>query len=183
MKNARRAIGRAAICATSAFLGLCLNTTTAGGAVRAPPDPRVAAATFVEACWHGLLDVDRFERAIRGSPLGFQLISHIGSTSRYGGPMSVTITPDLRCEGELRFYHEADVGRLFDAIAEQAGLPAPTAETIDIAPIMHAYRWPAQDVGGGRLVLAAGVIPPSGGIRLEPEGFRITLSASFLPDP
>ncbi len=163
----------------AALLGLCL-ANSAVAAVRPPPDPRAAAAAFVEACWQGLRDPARFRRAIRRSPLGFRLMDVSGGTSRYSGPMAIHMTPGRSCVAHLRFFEEADIGRFFEAISRGTGLGAPSAETNPVAPLLRVYRWPEQRASGRRLVLQATVTPPDGHTRPEPQGLRVALSASFL---
>jgi hypothetical protein len=165
--------------AALALLAFCL-AGTAVAAVRPPPDPRVAAGAFVEACWHGLRDPARFRRAIRRSPLGFRLMDVSGSTSRYSGPMAIHMTPGRSCVAYLRFFEEADIGRFFEAISRGTGFGAPSAETNPVAPLLRVYRWPEQRAGGRRLVLQATVTPPDGHTRPEPQGLRVALSASFV---
>jgi hypothetical protein len=178
----RLAVRRLGRCALSgaALLGLTLGTSVGYAAVLPPPDPRVAAATFVAACWHGLRDPARFRRAIRRSPLGFQLMDVSGSTSRYSGPMAIHMTPGRSCVAHLRFFEEADIGRFFEAISRGTGLGAPSAETNPVAPLLRVHRWPEQPASGRRLVLQATVTPPDGHTRPEPQGLRVALSASFV---
>lgn len=176
---AARRLGRWAL-SGAALLGLTLGTSEANAAVRPPPDPRVAAATFVAACRNGLRDRGAFERAIRRSPLGFQLLDVSGRTRRYSGPMALHLTPGERCTAHLRFFQEADIGRFVEEVSRLTGLAVSVRELPGAAPAIRDYSWPDRAVNGGRVAMRGTVTPPDGLLRPEPQGLRLSFSTSFV---
>ena len=176
---AARRLGRCALSGV-ALLGLTLATSDANAAVRPPPDPRVAAATFVEACRNGLRDQGAFERAIRRSPLGFQLLDISGTTQRYSGPMALHLTPGERCTAHLRFFEQADVERFVEEVSRLTGLAVSVREVAEPGPNIRDYSWPDRAVSGGRVAMRGTVTPPDGRVRPEPQGLRLSFSTSFV---
>jgi len=176
---AARRLGRCAL-SGAALLGLTLTTSDGNAAVRPPPDPRVAAATFVAACRDGLRDRDAFARAIGRSPLGFRLFDVSGTTRRYSGPMAIHLTPGERCTAHLRFFEQADIERFVEEVSQLTGLTVSVRELTGTAPAIRDYSWPDRAVSGGRVAMRGTVTAPDGVQRPEPQGFRLSFSASFV---
>lgn len=181
---AARRLGRWAL-SGAALLVLSLGTSDANAAVRSPPDPRVAAEVFVEACREGLRDANRFDGVVRSPELGFALIELAGTTSRYSGrrdvPMAIEMTPGVSCVARLRFFEPADVERFVEEVSRLTELLVGVRVSTGAEPSIRDYSWPDQTVNGGRVIMRGTAVDPDRRPRLEPQGIQLTFSASFVP--